>query len=728
MIQRYRTLESISDLDAAIQVIEEGLRDDLSRAERAEFYAVLGTALRYRFNQLSDRADLDRAIDSYQRVIQEEVDDTVRAVALDNYANGLADRYHFTHNLADLQDAITSSHAALDLLPEGSPQQALILTNLGNSLFEMYAATRDSVDLFKEVEVLRRGLGYSTANFSVLQRLHTMLAQALLYAAVINSEPGNLVREALDHFAKAREITNSQGEHLIMTALLARERNLWVTDLEIGALLWQSELDSASAPGLLRRALEVGEGEKSRSLAMDLARRPLPRPADVPEELFEQERLCLGQLSALDNSEIAGIPWAHQVRNMGRRDDIQRELNSIWADITKASPAGVRYVQMRQSPDRTWLDSVHQLDRNTAVLSLLPIRNVRAGSVFEARGLVVLGVTSGRPEPFIIAKDLLLDPVPSAARQFEAEVPGDGGLGMRLETWHRPLQALLGNQTPDPIKQARTIIVSPPRDGHNLPWNLVLQRVGWRAEDGNLLPVITLPTLTILAPMSAPSGAEAGEQNKPLPKRMMYAEPRSVDEALKQVIRMAGGWSGPLVVGNPTEDLPAAEREARAVAAVLGVKPLIGRKVAKETVLKALYDAPIIHLAAHAWFDERDPLESRILVADGMISARDLVSSFCEAELVVLSSCEGGAASRVIGGEVAGLGHALLRAGARAVLASLWPVDDDATAFLMAEFYRARLSGVGEATALAQAMHVTSEQPLWRHPYFWSGFVLMQGE
>jgi len=209
---------------------------------------------------------------------------------------------------------------------------------------------------------------------------------------------------------------------------------------------------------------------------------------------------------------------------------------------------------------------------------------------------------------------------------------------------------------------------------------------------------------------------------------MMYAEPHTVDEALNQVLRMAQGFSGPLVVGDPTADLPAAEKEARAVADVLGVKPLIGPEATTETVLRAIYDAPIIHLAAHAWFDEVDPLESRILVADGTISARDLVGSYCKAELVVLSSCEGGVASRVIGGEVSGLGHALLRVGARAVLASLWPVDDDATAFLMGAFYRARLPGVSDVAALAQAMRATSEQPLWRHPYFWSGFVLMQGE
>jgi CHAT domain-containing protein len=229
--------------------------------------------------------------------------------------------------------------------------------------------------------------------------------------------------------------------------------------------------------------------------------------------------------------------------------------------------------------------------------------------------------------------------------------------------------------------------------------------------------------------MSAPNIENGSDPNQPLPKRMPIGMPQSVEEAFKLVMRMANpSWSGPLVVGNPTGDLPAAETEARDIAALLGVKPLIGSEVAVETVLSALLEAPLIHLAAHAWFDETDGLESAIVVADGTISAKELISSYSQAELVVLSSCEGGVANRVIGGEVAGLAHTLLRTGAKTIVAALWPVDDDATAFLMTAFYRTRLSGVDEPTALAQAMRMTSEQPLWRHPYFWSGFVLMQGE
>jgi hypothetical protein len=726
MFRHYEVLGSISDIDAAIEALEMFLKNDLSRDEKAKLHALMGTALRFRFNELRDRADLDRGIDCYRHLIKEAGDDTTRAMFMDNFANALADRYRITGNMTDLNDAIASSRAAHELLPEKSPHQARTLGNLGTSMFERFQATRDPADLSEAVTFLRRGLGQATSDLDILQRLHAMLARSILHQATASASPGNLIRDGLDHFAKVREITSSLGKNRVSESLFVRERTLWITDMEIGALVWLSKLDPSSAPELLRRALEVGEAAKSWALAEDMARRPLPRPSNIADELFERERWLLGQLSALDNSEFSETPWTYQIRNTNLRDNIQRELNLIWADIAKASPAGMRYVKMRQSPDRGWLESIHQLNPSTAILSVLPLRSVRSGSSFEDVGLVVLCITPERATPFIIAENLMLNCIPSAVRQFEAEVPGDGGLGMRLETWHRPLQELLGNQTPDPIKKTRTIIVSPPRDGHNLPWHLILQRVGWHAEDGRSLPVVTLPTLAVILQTPITSETHVDEKDK-LAKRMMYVEPLSVEEAFKQVMRMAGEWSGPLVVGNPTKDLPAAGREARTVAAILGAKPLIGPKALKEIVLRALYNAPMIHMAAHAYFDERTPLESMILVADGTISAREIVGSFCEAELVVLSSCEGGTSSRVIGGEVAGLGHALLRAGARAVMASLWPVDDDATAFLMAEFYRSRRSGVDEATALSKAMLMTSEQPLWKHPYFWSGFVLIRG-
>jgi CHAT domain-containing protein len=67
-------------------------------------------------------------------------------------------------------------------------------------------------------------------------------------------------------------------------------------------------------------------------------------------------------------------------------------------------------------------------------------------------------------------------------------------------------------------------------------------------------------------------------------------------------------------------------------------------------------------------------------------------------------------------------------AGARAVVASLWQVDDESTSELMKRFYRAMLKdGRRPADALRTAQLEISRTPRWSAPFYWAGFVL-QGE
>src|SRR5207248_10373297 len=67
-------------------------------------------------------------------------------------------------------------------------------------------------------------------------------------------------------------------------------------------------------------------------------------------------------------------------------------------------------------------------------------------------------------------------------------------------------------------------------------------------------------------------------------------------------------------------------------------------------------------------------------------------------------------------------------AGAKSVVASLWKVDDRATAEFMGHFYKAMLrDGMPPSAALRSAKESMRQQKQWRAPYFWAGFVL-QGE
>ena len=98
----------------------------------------------------------------------------------------------------------------------------------------------------------------------------------------------------------------------------------------------------------------------------------------------------------------------------------------------------------------------------------------------------------------------------------------------------------------------------------------------------------------------------------------------------------------------------------------------------------------IIHWATHAAFVPGTPEQSFVLFGDGTpVTLRDMKKwQFKNLDLIVLSGCETGLGGNFgTGIEILGLGYQLQSAGARAVIASLWSVDDGGTQVLMNDFY-----------------------------------------
>jgi CHAT domain-containing protein len=113
---------------------------------------------------------------------------------------------------------------------------------------------------------------------------------------------------------------------------------------------------------------------------------------------------------------------------------------------------------------------------------------------------------------------------------------------------------------------------------------------------------------------------------------------------------------------------------------------------------------------------------------DGFLRLNDIYNLNLPAEIVVLSACNTGLGKDVKGEGLVGLVRGFMYAGTRRVMASLWKVDDDATAELMGHFYREMLQeNKSPAAALRESQIAMWRQGRWRSPYFWASFVL-QGE
>ena len=163
------------------------------------------------------------------------------------------------------------------------------------------------------------------------------------------------------------------------------------------------------------------------------------------------------------------------------------------------------------------------------------------------------------------------------------------------------------------------------------------------------------------------------------------------------------------------------------------MKPLLGGNATEERVRASLAGASIIHLATHGLANIERPGLSTLVFAmpsvsskeDGFLHAFEVEHLRLSADLVVLSACETGR-GQVRGDEgVLALDRAFLLAGAKAVVSSLWVVDDDSTATLMTAFHASLKAGNPADVALAFAMDKT--RAVKPDPYFWSGFRLTGG-
>ncbi len=211
-----------------------------------------------------------------------------------------------------------------------------------------------------------------------------------------------------------------------------------------------------------------------------------------------------------------------------------------------------------------------------------------------------------------------------------------------------------------------------------------------------------------------------------------------------------GSMAGLLAQRFGLPPLPGAERESRDAAQQLGEPSVVdvGSAATEERLrLRAGEGVRVLHIAAHTVVDESLAGGVALFLApgsgrsagesagadDGLVSAAELAHLPLAADLAVLSGCrtalaeqEGSGSDGAGGGRsLASLSGALLGAGARGVVASLWEVGDAATAALMEQFYFELARGVRPVLALRDAKLRLARDPRWAKAPRWAGFVLL---
>jgi CHAT domain-containing protein len=145
----------------------------------------------------------------------------------------------------------------------------------------------------------------------------------------------------------------------------------------------------------------------------------------------------------------------------------------------------------------------------------------------------------------------------------------------------------------------------------------------------------------------------------------------------------------------------------------------------------------IVHLATHGIINSDYPELSGVVLSlidengkpqDGFLRLHDIYNLRLDANLVVLSACETALGKEIKGEGIVGLTRGFMYAGAPTVVASLWKVDDRATADLMKRFYQRMLkNNLRPADALRQAQISMLKEKPTQNPFYWAAFTV-QGE
>jgi CHAT domain-containing protein/tetratricopeptide (TPR) repeat protein len=258
----------------------------------------------------------------------------------------------------------------------------------------------------------------------------------------------------------------------------------------------------------------------------------------------------------------------------------------------------------------------------------------------------------------------------------------------------------------------RALYILPDGALHLLPFEALL--VGDRRGDGRVClleraPVVYASSATLLLhPARPPAPGRDESYTAPL---VAFGDPALVaGEAGTGTPGVASGDGLPAL-----RPLPNARREVEALPGLVpGARVFVGEQATERRFWEETARAGMVHVAAHAFVDDRHPEFSGIVLSpakdpagdgtdDGILQAQEIAEHSQDLQLVTLSACETGAGRLLRGEGLLSLARAFRLMGARNLVVSLWKVDDAATMRFMAAFYRRLAEGQPPAVALRGA-------------------------
>jgi tetratricopeptide (TPR) repeat protein/CHAT domain-containing protein len=689
-----------------------------------------------------------RALDYYQQALKiyQEVG------ARQGEAQQLNNIGYIHDDLGQPEQALEYYKQALTIFREvgDSWGEAITLDNIGGT-YDRLGQPQQAMTHYQDALSLRQAIGNRAGEAKTLNNIGTLqiglhqpkqaltyFQQALPIAQAIGDRSGEAITldnigiaylylghqaEALAHFRQAVEIIES-----IRSGMSIEELKSGFASQHAGP--YQSIVSLLLEMDRLEEAFAYAERARARAFLDQLANvRIDPRQGADPALIQDEQRL-VGEIADFErrmreltsqpaNPQTSDLIGNLQARLTAKRAEyadllIQLKLsNPAYGDLISVDPLSLEQIQADVLDENTVLVSYFVTDEKTiafiisrgnfAAVSIAITRQDLADRVATFRSLISLEVESpadrlaqDRITASQALHDILLSPLASY------------------------LTAAFGE--PDaPRSHLPSLIIVPHDVLHYLPFAALL--------DGEGVPLSTRFTLS-LAPSASALSYARGNQN-PDDGRL-------------------------LALGDPAthlSPLPYAEREVEAISRLYPLRTTFVGPAATEAAFRAkMSGADWVHLAAHAELSPTSPLFSALYLAeepvvesqrslesnqdaegrpvtsnsDGRLEVREVFNlDLTGANGVILSACETGLGEQSRGDEMVGLTRAFLYAGTPVVVASLWEVEDEATATLMTAFHQGLRAGLGPAAALRAAQEKVRGIPRWTAPYYWAGFQVV---
>ena len=639
--------------------------------------------------------------------------------------------------LEKYNEALPISRAIGDRSAEGS-----ILHNIG-IVYDSLGDTQKALENFNEALLIRRAIGDRNERGSTL-----------LGIARVEQKRGNLtqarqtIEQAISIVESVRASIGSQG---LRASFFASRQDFYESYIEV--LMQMHKQNPAASFDAL--ALAVSERARARSLLELLTEARADIRQGVDSSLLERERSLRQRFAARAAAQVNLLNRKHTPEEA---EAAAKEIASITAEyeqveaqirarspryaaLTQPQPLGLTEIQ-QQALDEDTLLLEYALGEQRSYLWLVSQRSIDSYELppraeIEAAARRVYELLTVRPkrwsppDPQFIAQaktlsGMLLGPVAPRLGGKRLVVVAPGALS------YLPFAAL---PAPEDKKRpagdyepliARHEVVSIPSAS---VLSIIRREMAGRQRAAKSVAVLADPVFEESDPRleSAKNGNSSGET----------PATRAADAEHSELTRAIRTMNFPDARAGFTR-LPFSRYEADSVIALTpkgtGLKATDFNASRDLAMSRQLSQYRIVHFATHGLLNSERPELSGLVFSlidregkpqDGFLRLYEIYNLQLNADLIVLSACETGLGKEIKGEGLIGLTRGFMYSGAPRVVASLWNVNDLATAELMKLFYQRMLKdGLPAGAALRAAQLELSRQKRWASPYFWAGFVL----